>query len=616
MFQSFKIFCKLKEWGEIKSMKSVSNNQLSNSVSSTAIKMTESSQTSNLSSLVYLEAIHIFAIANLLRRPIIVVSFDYFKDIQPIFLKGVYLPILWKSEHCEKHPIILAYHNFHFLPLLTALDDESLNVYKIQNNDKYFHFENIQSISKLGQDDYEKSVTLKNTESYLMKKNKIFYNYFPLVRSDFEPIPVLFLAEEEKPNSDNLLKEYLKTKVIDIDLNDAKSFNKNYLDELNGARVLCCEISRKITTFEEDGIKNYLKFLNDSTNRGYICLKRGCTNPSVKDEKYQGLCFNCHKVSVNQAKKTLNPDHYCKNQNCSNPIADEKFLGYCNICYKDYLTQTNASNSPVSNSSTSINQDNLRVISSSGKPNLIKETDKLEIKKQDTKSNFCKKENCSNLAKLDDDLKGFCSDCFKDIISVRSMTNINSQTNEAKATLTETSQGSNKSQKEATFSNPHVVVNENNLNNTFIIRIETKAKKCKRTDCYEIIQSSSSSLDYNDYCDRCMETNAFEKLEKTNSPNLNDSELSTNKQDRFVNSHQKEYTSPASFTPSLKSNKNQGLNTGIQIADLITELNVNLIKETQYNNTNNNSPYAPYVCNKCYRPSQYQTCSSCSSIKI
>ena len=70
----------------------------------------------------YLEAMHIFSIANMLRRPIIVLSDDVIRNAQgdPISvndLYGIYLPTLSKPEHCHRKPIVLAYDQYHFCPL-------------------------------------------------------------------------------------------------------------------------------------------------------------------------------------------------------------------------------------------------------------------------------------------------------------------------------------------------------------------------------------------------------------------------------------------------------------------------------------------------------------------
>ncbi len=115
-------------------------------------KSTASSSTSIAPSLIYLEDIHIFALANLLSRTIIVLSLEVYRNVQPIHLRGIYLPLLVDPSECIKDPIVIAFHNFHFMPLIFGIDD-TIDDFKEDKNssikatEKYFHFENIESES-------------------------------------------------------------------------------------------------------------------------------------------------------------------------------------------------------------------------------------------------------------------------------------------------------------------------------------------------------------------------------------------------------------------------------------------------------------------------------------
>ena len=61
-----------------------------------------------------LSSIHIFAMANILARPIIVCSTTNSQ------LSGIYLPIVRPSTECEKSPIILGYEDGHYVPLISS----------------------------------------------------------------------------------------------------------------------------------------------------------------------------------------------------------------------------------------------------------------------------------------------------------------------------------------------------------------------------------------------------------------------------------------------------------------------------------------------------------------
>ncbi|XP_071793206.1 ubiquitin thioesterase zranb1-like [Asterias amurensis] len=78
-----------------------------------------------------LEQIHIFALAHILRRPIIVYGVKFIKsfrgeNIGYARFQGVYLPLLWEPSFCWKSPITLGYTRGHFsalVPMETESDD-------------------------------------------------------------------------------------------------------------------------------------------------------------------------------------------------------------------------------------------------------------------------------------------------------------------------------------------------------------------------------------------------------------------------------------------------------------------------------------------------------------
>ncbi|KAM8809108.1 tumor necrosis factor alpha-induced protein 3 [Eudromia elegans] len=75
-----------------------------------------------------LEEIHIFVLANILRRPIIVLADKVVRSLEsgssfaPLNIGGIYLPLLWPAEECYRYPIVLGYDNMHFTPLVTLKD--------------------------------------------------------------------------------------------------------------------------------------------------------------------------------------------------------------------------------------------------------------------------------------------------------------------------------------------------------------------------------------------------------------------------------------------------------------------------------------------------------------
>ncbi|XP_030051379.1 tumor necrosis factor alpha-induced protein 3-like isoform X1 [Microcaecilia unicolor] len=75
-----------------------------------------------------LEQIHIFILANILRRPIIIIADNVLRSLEtgssfaPVNVGGIYLPLHWPAQECYRHPIVLGYDSQHFAPLVTLKD--------------------------------------------------------------------------------------------------------------------------------------------------------------------------------------------------------------------------------------------------------------------------------------------------------------------------------------------------------------------------------------------------------------------------------------------------------------------------------------------------------------
>ncbi|XP_074642844.1 ubiquitin thioesterase zranb1-A-like [Tubulanus polymorphus] len=80
-----------------------------------------------------LEQTHIFALAHILRRPIIVYGVKFVKSFRGDAIgfarfQGIYLPILWESSFCWKTPITLGYTRGHFSALVPLETDNDRNI--------------------------------------------------------------------------------------------------------------------------------------------------------------------------------------------------------------------------------------------------------------------------------------------------------------------------------------------------------------------------------------------------------------------------------------------------------------------------------------------------------
>ena len=77
-----------------------------------------------------LEEIHVFALAHVLKRAIIVISDRAIKnhsgeDLAPIYFGGIYLPFEVNPTVCHKSPIVLGYDSSHFAPLVAKEDKKT-----------------------------------------------------------------------------------------------------------------------------------------------------------------------------------------------------------------------------------------------------------------------------------------------------------------------------------------------------------------------------------------------------------------------------------------------------------------------------------------------------------
>ncbi|XP_056893051.1 ubiquitin thioesterase ZRANB1 isoform X2 [Takifugu flavidus] len=131
-----------------------------------------------------LEQTHIFVLAHILRRPIIVYGVKYYKSFRGETLgytrfQGVYLPLLWEQSFCWKSPIALGYTRGHFSALVAM------------ENDGY---DNRGAGANLNTDD-DVNVT-----------------FLPLVDSERKLLHVHFLSAQENGNEEQqekLLREWL-----------------------------------------------------------------------------------------------------------------------------------------------------------------------------------------------------------------------------------------------------------------------------------------------------------------------------------------------------------------------------------------------------------------------
>ncbi|XP_041068088.1 tumor necrosis factor alpha-induced protein 3-like isoform X1 [Carcharodon carcharias] len=211
--------------------------------------------------------VHIFVLANIVRRPIVVIvgnsegsskSASFTMTSSPA---GIYLPLHWPPHHCHNYPILLSYVNQYFTPLV--------------------------SINDVGPE----------------------INAFPLVvpsKDGTVELPTRFLLDAEKGDRTQLLKSYLtEIPVPDCHsvefVNAARLFINPLPDDLNLVEDYFQLVNHQYKFWQEDidkeqsvGNEEELTFLSNLSIVGDKCLTHGCTYFCSKFTK--PFCHVCHNA--------------------------------------------------------------------------------------------------------------------------------------------------------------------------------------------------------------------------------------------------------------------------------------------------------------------------------
>lgn len=142
-----------------------------------------------------LAEIHIFVLANILRRSIIVLSDEtlrgpYGDSYSPINFGGIYLPLLWDSVDCVKSPLVIGYADGHFTAVI-SIEDGKLDL-GIENN------------------------PAPSSSSSCM-------HAVPLVKCDGTPLPVHFLYDYEAPLASDRVRQYLDCAKVPFSSNPGET---------------------------------------------------------------------------------------------------------------------------------------------------------------------------------------------------------------------------------------------------------------------------------------------------------------------------------------------------------------------------------------------------------
>ncbi|RNA24095.1 OTU domain-containing 7B-like isoform X1 [Brachionus plicatilis] len=206
-------------------------------VSLDSIAQKESANLVNQEGQVYFESLeefHVFLLAHILQRPIIIVSDTMLHDsdgqpLAPIPFGGIYLPVECEPESCQRFPLVLAYDSAHFSALV-LMNDHDLDYSAMR-------YPNIAELNKILQ-------------------NRAPYSCIPITYSNGEILPVHFTFdpgenfdwskfEATNPLSQDqemfLIQKYLD--LVRIELQDsAVVMKKNLPTNTSGCKISICNI--------------------------------------------------------------------------------------------------------------------------------------------------------------------------------------------------------------------------------------------------------------------------------------------------------------------------------------------------------------------------------------
>ncbi|GLH05991.1 hypothetical protein R5R35_007902 [Gryllus longicercus] len=134
-----------------------------------------------------LEQLHVFALAHILRRPIIVYGVKYVKSFRGEALgyarfEGVYLPLLWEPSFCVRSPLALGYTRGHFSALVPM--------------EPYSRLENGAMANNLG-------------------AGELQVTFLPLMDREHKLLPVHFLTQPELGHEESILRQWMDVCVTE-----------------------------------------------------------------------------------------------------------------------------------------------------------------------------------------------------------------------------------------------------------------------------------------------------------------------------------------------------------------------------------------------------------------
>lgn len=301
----------------------------------------------------YLGQMHVFIIAHILRRPIIVYGESKARDIQTdesIFelpsserMDGIYLPLLLPIDATRSDPLVLSFHSSHFAPLVAMFPDFKLTQQVDHTNNHQFDG---------------------------------FTAYYPIVDFKGVQLPVHYLDIENGETPDDMIKKWL-TVSNQFDIPCAEQFHSERPEFVIALLSNYIKAIEPIMKEEKNKNQNRMNFSATTP-----CLG-GCGFTGSSATK--GLCSLCFKKSLNVPVKCRLCSFFANGES-----------GLCSVCEKKQ-----------GSSSANVNFSN-------GMPFGLQDLSDLLINMQsqnNVRSNICKAFGCTNFSSRN----GFCNSCFSKV---------------------------------------------------------------------------------------------------------------------------------------------------------------------------------------------------------
>lgn len=226
----------------------------------------------------FLEKIHIFALANLLKSTIIVLATKYvhsaYQPIQINDIAGIYLPFLDKPFSPEIiQPIFIAFHNSHYSSLIA--ESPSTN-YRIPLNDSNGNIPKIHFTDDEFCDDYMKLSVLKNYMC-ISEDNGFYCTNWPNQTVDvIEHLLPSFLHLSENNEHINLTTQFPEP---DFELIKENIYVANIVAEVHSN----CECKYNTNETCSEGCINHLLFIE--CNPKTCVFGQSCKNMTIQKSK-------------------------------------------------------------------------------------------------------------------------------------------------------------------------------------------------------------------------------------------------------------------------------------------------------------------------------------------